>query len=183
MIIRDEREQWCCREISTFLSLGCKYKVNRSATLFVGKWTLPWLKKKKSQCKRLHKGQRIHFFAHTAVTEWDKPFAYPSSWPSLLSRAEEGVGPDDGHRSEQVGHISWSFASICCQQSNWTVLHQCSNTRVYVVKLKRIPKPPSQMRVPLPSASTHPNENAESLRHRIKTLMFQHLLSLLHALL
>lgn len=146
------------------------------------KWTLPWFKKKKGQPNSLHKGQRIHFFAHTAVTEWDKPFAYPSPWPSLVSRAEEGVGPDDGHRSEQVGHSSWSLASICCQQSNWAVLHQCSNTRMYVVKLKRILKPPSQMRRPLLSASTHRNENAESLRHRIKTLMFQHLLSLLHAL-
>lgn len=186
MIIEVKREQLCCREISTFLSLGCKYKVNRSATLFMENWTLPWLRKNK--INSLYKGEKIHFFAHTAVTEWDRP-AHPSSWLSLLSKAEEGVGPNDGHRSEQVGHTSWSGLLLPFAVSRVTGLcfisaRTLSCISMYcmcAVKLKRIPKPLCEMKVPLASASTHPNENAESLKHRIKTLMFQPLL-LYHAL-
>lgn len=99
-----KREQLCCRGISTFLSLGCK----QACHFICGKMNIKkcsWLKKKKN-VNSLYKVKRIHLSAHTAVTEWDKPFFYPSPWLSLHSNAEEGVGPGDG--SEQVGHTSWS---------------------------------------------------------------------------
>lgn len=53
-------------------------------------------------------------FTSLHIQQWaerDKPFASPSRWLFPLGTAEQGVGPDDGHRSKQVWH-TWQSGCL-----------------------------------------------------------------------